>query len=74
MKVLIIILGVILGLVLGFGLLGLICWGTVNGILFLLGMATTFTYFQGVILGIVIWGLKILIKGLFSIRVKLDKR
>lgn len=48
--------------------------GTVNGILFLLGMATTFTYFQGVILGIVIWGLKILIKGLFSIRVKLDKR
>lgn len=72
MKHLIIILGIILGVICGFGLLGLICWGTVNGILFLLGMATTFTYWQGVVLGIVIWGLKILIKGLFSIKIKLD--
>lgn len=73
MKVLYVILGILLGLILGIGILSLICWGVVNGILFLLGMATTFTYLQSVILAMVIWGIKVLIKGLLSIKVQLDK-
>lgn len=64
MKILYIILGILLGLILGIGILSLICWGVVNGILFLLGMATTFTYIQSVILVMVLWGLKVLIKKL----------
>ena len=31
----------------GYALFGLICWGVVNGLLFLFGMPTTFTYLQG---------------------------
>lgn len=73
MKVLYVILGILFGLILGMGILSLICWGVVNGTLFLLGMAPTFTYMQSIILAMVIWGLKILIKGLFSIKVQLDK-
>jgi hypothetical protein len=70
---LLVIAAVIVGIIIGFGLLGLICWGTVNGILFLLGMATTFTYWQGIILGLVIWGIKILIQGLLQVKVKISK-
>lgn len=70
---LLVIAAVIVGIIIGFGLLGLICWGTVNGILFLLGMATTFTYWQGIILGLVIWGIKILIQGLLQVKVKIFK-
>lgn len=70
---LLVIAAVIVGIIIGLGLLGLICWGTVNGILFLLGMATTFTYWQGIILGLVIWGIKILIQGLLQVKVKIFK-
>ncbi len=60
----------ILCLVIGYALFGLICWGVINGILFLFSMPTTFTYLQGFILGFVIRGVKILITPL---RVKVEK-
>lgn len=49
---------------------GLICWGVVNGILFLLGMGTTFTFLQGIILALIIWGIKTLIKGVINIKIE----
>ncbi len=47
--------------VIGYALFGLICWGVVNGLLFLFGMPTTFTYLQGLVLGLVIKGIGIVI-------------
>ena len=49
-----------------FGFLGLICWGVVNGILFLIGLPTTFTYMQGFVMGLVIKGLQIMIRQIIS--------
>ena len=53
-----------------FGFLGLVCWGVVNGILFLIGVPTIFTYMQGFIMGLVIRGLRIMVKQIFKIRSK----
>lgn len=50
---------IIIGII--FGILGLVCWGVVNGVLFLFGMPTTFTYTQGLILAFVIRGIRIII-------------
>ena len=50
--------------------IGLICWGVVNGLLFLFGMPTTFTYLQGLVLGLVIKGIGIVITPL---KVKIKK-
>lgn len=60
----------ILCLVIGYALFGLICWGVVNGLLFLFGMPTTFTYLQGLVLGLVIKGIGIVITPL---KVKIKK-
>lgn len=49
------------------GILGLICWGVVNGILFLLGMPTTFTYIQGLILAFVIRGIRIIVRQIIKV-------
>lgn len=51
----------ILCLIIGYALFGLICWGVINGLLFLFGMPTTFTYLQGLILGLVIKGIGIIL-------------
>ena len=60
----------ILCLVIGYAFFGLICWGVVNGLLFLFGMPTTFTYLQGLVLGLVIKGIGIVIT---SLKVKIKK-
>lgn len=60
----------ILCLVIGYALFGLICWGVVNGLLFLFGMPTTFTYLQGLVLGLVIKGIGIV---LTPLKVKIKK-
>ncbi len=60
----------ILCLVIGYALFGLICWGVVNGLLFLFGMPTTFSYLQGLVLGLVIKGIGIVIAPL---KVKIKK-
>lgn len=60
----------ILCLVIGYALFGLICWGVVNGLLFLFGMPTTFSYLQGLVLGLVIKGIGIVITPL---KVKIKK-
>lgn len=56
---LLIVVLIIIGII--FGILGLVCWGVVNGVLFLFGMPTTFTYTQGLILAFVIRGIRIII-------------
>ena len=60
----------ILCLVIGYALFGLICWGVVNGLLFLFGMPTTFSYLQGLVLGLVIKGIGIV---LTPLKVKIKK-
>ena len=60
----------ILCLVIGYTLFGLICWGVVNGLLFLFGMPTTFTYLQGLVLGLVIKGIGII---LTPLKIKIKK-
>lgn len=60
----------VLCLVVGYALFGLICWGVVNGLLFLFGMPTTFTYLQGLVLGLVIKGIGIV---LTPLKVKIKK-
>lgn len=57
---------VVLCIVIIYALFGLICWGVVNGLLFLFGMPTTFTYLQGLILGLVIKGIGIILTPLKS--------
>lgn len=61
---------VILGLAIGYALFGLICWGVVNGLIFLFGMPITFTYLQGLVLGLVIKGIGIV---LTPLKVKIKK-
>ena len=61
---------VILGLAIGYALLGLICWGVVNGLIFLFGMPITFTYLQGLVLGLVIKGIGII---LTPLKIKIKK-
>ena len=60
----------VLCLAVGYALFGLICWGVVNGLLFLFGMPTTFTYLQGLVLGLVIKGIGIV---LIPLKVKIKK-
>ena len=61
---------VILGLAIGYALFGLICWGVVNGLIFLFGMPITFTYLQGLVLGLVINGIGII---LTPLKIKIKK-
>lgn len=61
---------VILGLAIGYALFGLICWGVVNGLIFLFGMPITFTYLQGLVLGLVIKGIGII---LTPLKIKIKK-
>lgn len=56
----------VLCIVIRYALFGLICWGVVNGLLFLFGMSTAFTYLQGLILGLVIKGIGIILTPLKS--------
>ena len=60
----------ILGLAVGYALFGLICWGVVNGLIFLFGMPITFTYLQGLVLGLVIKGIGII---LTPLKIKIKK-
>lgn len=60
----------VLCLVIGYAFFGLICWGVVNGLLFLFGMPTTFTYLQGLVLGLVIKGIGIV---LTPLKIKIKK-
>lgn len=53
-----------------YGIFGLICWGVVNGILFLFGIPTTFTYIQGLILAFVIRGIRIILRQIVKIENK----
>lgn len=36
---------------------GLIAWGVVNGIIYLLGLSITWTYWQGCVLAMVLYGI-----------------
>ena len=42
---------IIIGII--FGILGLVCWGVVNGMFFICGINATFTYTQGLVMALV---------------------
>lgn len=51
---------IIIGII--FGILGLVCWGVVNGMFFICGINATFTYTQGLVMALVAKGIGIIIR------------
>lgn len=58
----IVFFALIIALIVVFGTWGAICWGLVNGVLYLWGMPTIFTYLQGLLLGFIITVVRFFIK------------
>lgn len=59
---------IIIGII--FGILGLVCWGVVNGMFFICGINATFTYTQGLVMALVAKGIGIIIRQIIKIKDK----
>ena len=59
---------IIIGII--FGVLGLVCWGVVNGIFFICGINATFTYTQGLVMALVAKGIGVIIRQIIKIKDK----
>lgn len=59
---------IIIGII--FGVLGLVCWGVVNGMFFICGINATFTYTQGLVMALVAKGIGIIIRQIVKIKDK----
>lgn len=59
---------IIIGII--FGVLGLVCWGVVNGMFFICGINATFTYTQGLVMALVAKGIGVIIRQIIKIKDK----
>lgn len=55
MKVLVSIIAIILGLIIGFGLSGLVMWGIGSFIIWAFGISFVWTYWHGLAVAFIIW-------------------